>query len=847
MKIPLPKRSFFSKRLSLGSITLRTKLILGNILIAFIAIIGTGYYVFLRSQQESTYLTTQLDTNVQQQAEEKLTSTSVEQALVLNNFFASIKDNIITVGDTTENLLSHEMIFSNGNYWDAAQSLVRLPNGSWDNSNTDPASIFIPAKIDLSYRLVSELNTIRQLDFLVPSILAKNSDTVAMYFGGTSGETLYYPNVDLASLVPPDFDVTTRPWFVKAAPISNPGRTAVWSDPYLDAALHGLVVTASSPVYDSGGNFAGVVAMDIQLNRITGLVSNIHVGETGYAFLIDKNERLVAMPDSGYKDFGLSPSTTPLGALFYQSTIKNVPSNFYILLAKIASGESGLDTISIGGVDRFIVYQPIPEVDYGLAIIVPSSEMLAESILAKEQIAQVTRNTVTQSIFLVAGILVIAILATLLISNGLTNPLTALTRTAQEITNGDLDAKIQVQSKDEIGTLAKTLNVMTTTLRENIQSLEDRVAERTSELEAESRHAERRASQLEVVALITQAINSIRKTEELLPRITTLISEQFNYYHVGIFLNDESNQYAILSAANSEGGRRMLNRGHRLMIGEQGIVGRVAASGTIRIARNVGDDAAYFNNPDLPETSAEMALPLQIGARTVGVLDVQSLQTNAFSDEDIKVLAILADQVSLAIDNARLFDTTRRSLAEAEALSRQYSHQTWSRLPSEQNLIGFRYSGTSAQPIEAPLQLSNTPESEHKKQKSASNSLSVPISLRGETIGNLIVQLPSGHSWSQEQIDLVNAVADRVALAAENARLFEETTRQANRERTVSDITSKIRTTTDPQTMLTTAIEELKKVLGTDEIRIRPYVTLPVNQAIKTHGTPNKKNRKAEN
>lgn len=814
----------FPKRFSLGLLTLRTKLILGNILITFLAITGTGYYVYLRSQQANYYLTTQLNRTVRQQAQGILTSTSSEQALVVNNFFAAMRKNIITVGATAENLLSQKTVI-NGTSWDAMESLFRLPNGSWDNLNTETPSIFVPAKIDITDRLASELNTLTQLSLIVPTILAENSDTIAVYFGGTSGETIYYPNIDLASIVPPDFDVTGRPWFVKASPSQNTGHTAVWSDAYLDAALHGLVVTSSIAIYDAHANFIGVVAMDVQLNKISELVSNIHVGETGYALLIDKDKRLVAMSDVGYKDFGISPDILPLGEIFDQAISPQGPPEFFNLLTIIAKGKTGFEAMSFGGEERFVVYHPIPEMGYGLVIIVPSKELLSESIVAQEQIDQVTKNTLTQSIFLITGILILALLATLVIGNGLTSPLRALTKTAQDITDGDINAKITVQSRDEIGTLAKTLNTMTSTLRESIQNLEQRVTERTSALETASRNAERRAGQFEVVALISQAINSIRKTEELLPRITALISEYFGYYHAGIFLNDESNQFAILSASNSEGGQRMLKRGHRLKIGVQGIVGNVAAIGVIRIARNVGEDATFFNNPDLPETSAEMALPLRIGTQIVGVLDVQSTETNAFSEEDVKVLSILAEQVSLAIYNTRLLETTRRSLVEAEALSRQYLQKAWSTLESEENITGFRYSGIGAQPLEKPLQLKTRLKGEINRQKAASKSLSVPISLRGQTIGILAIQLPPDHPLNPEEISLVNAVAERVALAVENARLFEETTRRADRERKVADISTKIRGTTDPEIMLSTAIEELKKVLGTDDINIRPFIS----------------------
>ena len=168
------------------------------------------------------------------------------------------------------------------------------------------------------------------------------------------------------------------------------------------------------------------------------------------------------------------------------------------------------------------------------------------------------------------------------------------------------------------------------------------MADRTKELTARSNDLEiaganiqRRATQFEAIALIVKAINSVHQMDALLPQITSVISERLGYYHVGIFLNDEVDQTAVLAASNSEGGKNMLAHGHRLKIGEQGIVGYVAATGAVRIARSVGEDAVYFDNPDLPETLSEMALPLRVGNQIVGVLDVQSKQTDAFSSENI--------------------------------------------------------------------------------------------------------------------------------------------------------------------------------------------------------------------
>jgi GAF domain-containing protein len=355
------------------------------------------------------------------------------------------------------------------------------------------------------------------------------------------------------------------------------------------------------------------------------------------------------------------------------------------------------------------------------------------------------------------------------------------------------------------------------------------VKERTSALEIASEKASRRASQFETITQVTRAITSIHKMEELMPLVATVISNYFGFYHVGIFLNDENGEKTYLIATNSEGGRKMLQRNHSLKIGEQGIVGYVAARGESRVTRNVGEDIVFFNNPDLPETKSEAGLPLRSGETIIGVLDVQSVEQDAFSQEDIKILAILADQVSLAIENTRLLETTRRSLTEAETLYRQYLHEGWSRLPQEEQLTGYRYTPRGAAPLQSPVILNKDGRRNGQGNSDQPAELSVPIKLRGETIGNLIVHAPDGRYWRKDQVELVKAVADRVALSAENARLFDETSRRAERERLVTEITSKIRSTNDPEEMINTALEELRSALGAAQIQIIPQV-VPASQ-----------------
>src|SRR3990170_691505 len=166
--------------------------------------------------------------------------------------------------------------------------------------------------------------------------------------------------------------------------------------------------------------------------------------------------------------------------------------------------------------------------------------------------------------------------------------------------------------------------------------------------------SDRRAIQLQTAAEIARDATMIHDLDTLLNQVVQLITRRFGYYHAGIFLIDETRQFAVLRAASSEGGRRMLQRGHRLPVGRMGIVGYVTDLGQSRVALDVGDDSVHFANPDLPDTRSEIALPLRVGERVTGALDAQSTEPNAFDEDDVLALQAMADQIAIAIENANL-------------------------------------------------------------------------------------------------------------------------------------------------------------------------------------------------
>lgn len=372
----------------------------------------------------------------------------------------------------------------------------------------------------------------------------------------------------------------------------------------------------------------------------------------------------------------------------------------------------------------------------------------------------------------------------------------------------------QIQANKDLRQLQESLE----------QQVQDRTAELTSrgsELEAAVSQIQHRASQFEAMAQVAQTIISIRDLKELLPRVATLISEKYGFYHVGLFLIDEVNEYAVLVASNSEGGRKMIERNHRLRVGEQGIVGSTTKSGEPRIALDVGEDAVYFDNPELPDTHSEMALPLRSGNKIIGALDVQSTAAGAFTNEDVQTLSLLADQVSLAIENARLFEDSNKALNELQTVMRETTRETWRRLPEQQKVIGYRYNAMGATPLTETVDpAARSGKSKAKAGRKEAGSYEVPIELRGEVIGSLVVHSPTGNAWNEDERDLIKAVAERVALSAENARLFDETTQRAERERLVSEITGKIRSHNDPKAMIETAINELRNALGAAHVEV---------------------------
>jgi GAF domain-containing protein/HAMP domain-containing protein len=377
-------------------------------------------------------------------------------------------------------------------------------------------------------------------------------------------------------------------------------------------------------------------------------------------------------------------------------------------------------------------------------------------------------------------------------------PLQKLSEGVSIIGAGDLQYKIDVGREDEIGFLAHAFNEMGDRLRDLIVSLERQVRERTTALE-------RRGRQLEAVAFVSREATQVREVSLLLETTVTAISEQFGFYHVGIFLLDDKGEWAVLRAASSEGGQRMLARRHRLRIGQQGIVGNVARYGEPRIALDVGEDAVWFDTPELSETHSEMALPLvSRDQQVVGILDVQSTERDAFSDDDIEILQLLADQVSVALQNARLLEQTRSALTELETLQREQRRRGWARVVNRMRPQAYEYDRVDVHPVlpmPVPTDLVEGSAAHQMIVDGGSPYLMEPMRYRDETLAVLSLSDPE-RVWTEEEMELVKSVSEQVAIALENARLFEETQRTARQQELLNLVLQTASTTTNAEEAL---------------------------------------------
>jgi len=337
-------------------------------------------------------------------------------------------------------------------------------------------------------------------------------------------------------------------------------------------------------------------------------------------------------------------------------------------------------------------------------------------------------------------------------------------------------------------------------LSENLEDEQERVdrllQERTSRLE-------RRELQLRTASQISREISTVMDPGTLLAKVVRSIRENFGLYYAGIFLLDEDGRYGILRAGTGEAGEKMIAAGHSLEIGGASMIGWCISNRKARIALDVGNEQVRLNNPYLPLTRSEMALPIVFQNRALGALTIQSVEPGAFVDEDIIILQGIADSLAIALENARLFQNTQQALDELRLYNKVFIQDTWGKALSAQSDLAFSFQNQGVNP-----------------SSSGVRQMNIPVTLREEQIGEIKLET-AGDALSQDDSDFLDAILTQTALALENARLLEETQRRAVQEQKLNELTTQLSKASSIEYILQTAARELGQLPLVSEVSVQ--------------------------
>jgi len=414
----------------------------------------------------------------------QVASTAAQQQDLL---FEQVRNETKKIAFYTAEVYRNPSVFSGNGYWDFNTRVIRR-EGLYVNDISDVSTFHIPSFVTLDNEEKNNIELTAALDFVVPSILDNDKNTVAIYTIDTKGVTRYFPNIVLGELGPPDYDPRSDIYYLPATPENNPEKKVVWSPLYDDVAGRGLMITATAPVYTENG-FAGIAAADVLLKSIIESITAYSPIEGSYAFLIDKEGNTVAFPDRAYDDILGRSRASGEGRinLFDHTSSKN----FLSALKDMRSGSTGFSVFSNEeGKNLFIAYAPLKQTGFSMGVVADEDVILKVVGTLRSDISDSIRGTIVKLIFPASLFIVfVALIIGIFIANQVVKPVQKLTEGVREIGKGNLDYSIKVQSTNEIGELASSFRQMSRALKksrqelyEYSQGLEEQVKERTKEL-----------------------------------------------------------------------------------------------------------------------------------------------------------------------------------------------------------------------------------------------------------------------------------------------------------------------------------------------------------------------------
>lgn len=602
----------------------------------------------------------------------------------------------------------------------------------------------------------------------------------------TNGQVI----ANIANFIEPRFDVAPAEYIdVSDSPAHGAGQllgTTTGEDRTIDLVVEQVGDELSLQLVSAvtrNNVFIGTVVAELNNNTI--ILSNIQssgVNNDIYSF--------VASPTNG--DVPIALATT-------------LDTQIHLDTQATRSSESLQRAVSYQAGDRQVIgyYTPIFD-DFRNDVVFVVE--LDESI-AVQDIAASVINTAGPTLILEIFLLVIGVF---FINRLYVRPINIITNTIRSINAGDFRSAFPINtSDDEIGTLAETVIELRQQLRNFTQDMTDRV--------------ETRSRDLQLTQEISRVAISETNLERLMTQVVDLIADRFDaIYHAQIFLIE--GHYAVLKASTGVAGQQLLNKGHRLGVGGLSVIGQVTQQNQTIVARDTAASEVHQRNEFLRETRAELAIPLRLGTRVIGALDVQSTQRDGFDDDLITILETMADQIAIAIENARLYTQVQQRLREFENINRQRTEYNWLDYMATQRTDQI-VSEAGAKRI---FDFSDLRDQALQTQQVAVGELTdrntipvaLPIRIRTQVLGVIEWEIPE-QEFNRNRILLAEELASRLAVSLDNARLVQAGRQTTTNERIINTITAKLSEQTDIEQIIQTAIQEVGQVLRAPRVNIR--------------------------
>ena len=362
-------------------------LVAGAITVSVLVVFGLNRSSLITTNLLNQYKSSTIE-NIQRQTLSSVDNTAIQT----NGLFAQLVNDINVMTSYRANLEAQKEALGQGTYWNASTQLVQLPGGQYDNSNSDPRSVVVPSTVNMDEALLADLNTTAYFDFYALDYLKNRPEVMSFSFISKDGSTTYYPNIDLAHKLPPNFDPRTQPCYTVSEPANDTMRRPNWVSAYQDPAGQGTIITLSSPVY-LDNEFIGVMCINIQPQQFLAGIADIKIGETGYVFLVDEVGRILAMPAKGYSLFGMQAGEPSVDGSPEQLIIGKGSDELQYVVREMMSGRTGLETISSNNGKLYFGFAPLYTPNFRLGFIVPEKEFTAGMIAAESKARDEIQNT----------------------------------------------------------------------------------------------------------------------------------------------------------------------------------------------------------------------------------------------------------------------------------------------------------------------------------------------------------------------------------------------------------------------------------------------------------------------